>query len=102
VLSWHDAQLLKYCATPALSDCAAAAVRHTIAEVITRSHTSQRMVFMVRKIISICQDSLDVNIRVMVEACLDFFGMSTLSFWLFKLSHHHYLLCSRRFFNIAR
>jgi hypothetical protein len=33
--------------------------------------------FMLRKIISICQDSLDVNILVMVEACLGFFGMST-------------------------
>jgi hypothetical protein len=86
--------LLKYCATPALSDCGAAATRHTIAEVNTRSQKSHLRLFMVRKIISICQDSLDVNIRVMVEACLDCFGMSTLSFWLFKLSHHHYLLCS--------
>jgi hypothetical protein len=53
MLSWHDAQLLKYCATPALSDCAAAAVRHTIAEVSTRSHTNGLRMFMVRKIIAI-------------------------------------------------
>jgi len=72
VLSWHDAQLLKYCATPALSDCGAAKTRHTIAEVNMRSPASRLMVFMVRKIISSFQDSSGVNIRVMVKACLDF------------------------------
>jgi len=55
--------LLKYCATPALSDCAAANTRHTNAEVNPRSQTSRLKWFMVRKIISSSKDSPGVYIR---------------------------------------
>jgi hypothetical protein len=89
VLSWHEAQLLKYCATPALSDCGAAATRHAIAEVNARSQMSRLMVFMVRKIISICQDSPGVNNLVLARAFLDTERI---------VKTAAYLLCSLQFF----
>jgi hypothetical protein len=52
VLSWHDAQLLKYWPTPALSDCATAATGQTIADANKVWHTSRLRLFMVGKITS--------------------------------------------------